>query len=157
MKAPVLRTLVFLMIAYGAFSSSFDAALGLSYRLHFPKIAEVFGAFTPGDDYRRFIPVFDAVPSWAVGLSLVAGLLYLATLWPLLRGRRELFPFFTAAVAVDLIHYAVLRSIPAYAALMGSGHIHMEYLLYGFLLAGCGIAWWIARPPQSPLFAAPQS
>ncbi len=156
MKAPVLRTFVFLLIAYGAFSSFFDAGLGLSYRLHFLKIAEFFGSFTPGDDYRRFIPVFDAIPSWALGLSLVAGLLYLASVWPLLRARRELFPIFTAAVAVDLIHYAVLRSIPAYAELMGSGHINMEYVLYGFLLVGCGIAWWVARPPQNPRYAALQ-
>ena len=157
MKAPVLRTLVFLLIVYGAFSSLFDAGLVLSYRLHFTKIAEIFGSFTPGDEYRRFVPVFDAIPSWAVGLSLVAGLLYLASLWPLLRARRELFPIFTAAVAVDLIHYAVLRSIPAYAELMGTGHIHTEYVLYGFLLVGCGIAWWIARPPQSRPYAALQS
>jgi len=157
MKAPVLRTLVFLLIAYGAFSSFFDAGLILSYRLHFTKIAEFFGAFTPGDDYRRFIPAFDATPSWAIGLSLVAGLLYLASVWPLLRGGRELFAIFTAAVAVDLIHYAVLRSSPAYAELMGSGHIHMEYVLYGFLLVGCGIAWWVARPPQNSAYAALQS
>jgi len=150
MNARVLRTLVFLLVAYGAFSNLFDAAISLSCRLHFPKIAEFFGSFTPGDDYRRFIPVFDAIPSWALGLSLVAGLLYLASAWPLLRERRYLFPIFTAAVAVDLIHYAVLRSIPAYAELMGSGHLHTEYVLYGFLLAGCGIAWWVARPPQHP-------
>ena len=156
MKAPVLRALVFLLVAYGAFSSLFDAALGLSYRLHFPRIAEFFGSFTPGDDYRRFIPVFDAIPSWALGLSLVAGLLYLASVWPLLRARRELFPIFATAVAVDLIHYAVLRSIPAYAELMGPGHIHMEYVLYGFLLVGGGIAWWVARPPQHPPLAALQ-
>jgi len=156
MKAPVLRALVFLRIAYGAFSSFFDAGLVLSYRLHFSKIAEFFGSFTPGDDYRRFIPVFDAIPSWAVGLSLVAGLLYLASLWSLLRARRELFPIFAVAVAVDLIHYAVLRSTPAYAELMGSGHIHMEYVLYGFLLAGCGIAWWVGRPPQNRPYAALQ-
>jgi hypothetical protein len=148
MKAPAIRMLIFPLIAYGAFSSFFDVGLGLSYRLHFRKIAEFFGSFTPGDDYRRFIPVFDAIPSWALGLSLVAGLLYLASVWPLLRGSRELFPIFTAAVAVDLLHYAVLRSIPAYAELMGSGHLHMEYVLYGFLLAGCGIAWWVARPPH---------
>jgi len=157
MKAPVLRSLVFLLIAYGAFSSFFDAGLVLSYRLHFTKIAEFFGSFTPGDAYRRFIPVFDAIPSWAVGLSLVAGLLYLASLWPLLRARRELFPIFAAAVAVDLVHYAVLRSTPAYAELMGPSHIHVEYVLYGFLLVGCGVAWWVARPPQDPRYAALQS
>jgi hypothetical protein len=109
-------------------------------------------ATTIAGSFRRF----DATPSWAIGLSLVAGLLYLASVWPLLRARRQLFPIFTAAVAVDLIHYAVLRSIPAYAELMSSGHIRVEYVLYGFLLVGCGIAWWVAHPPQSRPYAALQ-
>ncbi len=39
---------------------------------------------------------------------------------------------------------------------MGSGHIHMEYVLYGFLLVGCGIAWWVARPRNIPAIAALQ-
>jgi hypothetical protein len=146
MKAPVSRTLLFVLIAYGAFSSFFDAGLVLSYRLHFLNVAKALGAFTPGDDYRRFIPAFDAVPYWALWVSPVTGALYLAAVWPLLRGARALFPIFSAAVAVDLIHYSVLRCLTSYAELFSPGHIHMDYVLYGFLLAGCGIAWWVARP-----------
>lgn len=61
------RGLLALLIVEQALSFLFVTALTLAYRLHYPEVAKSLGGFTPGDDYRRFVPLMDTTPWWLQG------------------------------------------------------------------------------------------
>jgi|HubBroStandDraft_4_1064222.scaffolds.fasta_scaffold216385_2 hypothetical protein len=66
------RVLLTLLIASQVLSMLFATVLTAAYRLHYLGVAAFLDGFTPGDDYRRFIPLMDATPWWihgAVGRS----------------------------------------------------------------------------------------
>jgi hypothetical protein len=93
----------------------FAPSLTIAYRLHELGIANALGARTPGDDYHRFIPLMDATPNWLLGIWVLSGLLCLATAWRLLRNRHGAYPFFVAALLLQLAGEAVVYLMPAYA------------------------------------------
>ena len=80
-----------------ALSMLFATALTLAYRLHYVRGAAFLGTFTPGDDYRRFIPLMDATPWWIHTLWVTAAVLFVACAVQLLRKRRAAFLLFAAA------------------------------------------------------------
>lgn len=91
------RGLLALLIATQVLSMLFATVLTLAFRLHHLGVAAFLGGLTPGDDYRRFIPLMDATPWWNHGLWVAASGLFFASAWQLLRDRPSAFPFFGAA------------------------------------------------------------
>jgi hypothetical protein len=56
-----------LVIGFEAFRALFAPLMVLSYRLGDIGVTQALGGLTPGDDYRRFIPLMDTVPGWLLG------------------------------------------------------------------------------------------
>ena len=108
------RGFLALLILPQALSMLFATVLTASYRLHYVGLATFFGAFTPGDDYRRFIPLMDATPRWIHGLWVAAAVLFFASAWQLLRDRAAAFPLFAGAWVLGTVGNLISQSMPAY-------------------------------------------
>jgi hypothetical protein len=108
------RVLLTLLIASQVLSMLFATALTVAYRLHYVGAATFLGGFTPGDDYRRFIPLMDAMPWWIHGLWVSASVLFLASGWQLLRKSRAAFLLFAAAWVLGAVGNLISQSMPAY-------------------------------------------
>lgn len=79
------RSALACLIALLALREFFAPLLIFAYRMQYMGLAHFLGLRTAGDDYRRFIPIMDATPSWLVVLWVASGLLYLVALWQMLR------------------------------------------------------------------------
>jgi hypothetical protein len=109
-----VRGFLALLILSQVLSMLFATVLTAAYRLQYAGVATFLGAFTPGDDYRRFIPLMDATPWWLHGLWVAANVLFFASGWQLLQNRRTAFPFFAAAWVLGTVGNLIAQSIPAY-------------------------------------------
>lgn len=109
------RAVLAVLIAMQAMSMLFASVLTAAYRSGYINVAIFLGSFTPGDDYRRLIPLMNQVPWWlhlvwvvaAAGFALAAGLL----LW----NRPLAFPAFAAAAILGAAGDLYSRRLPAYA------------------------------------------
>ncbi len=108
------RGLLALLIAGQVLSMLFATVLTAVYRLQALRVAAFLGGFTPGDDYRRFIPLMDATPWWIHALWVGASVLFFASGWQLLRKRQVAFPLFAAAWFLGAVGNAISQSMPAY-------------------------------------------
>jgi hypothetical protein len=108
------RAALVLSIGCEALSMLFATALTVASRLHYLGGAAFLGTFTPGDDYRRFIPLMDATPWWIHALWVTAAVLFLACAVQLLRKRRAAFFLFAAAWVLGAVGNLISQSIPAY-------------------------------------------
>jgi hypothetical protein len=108
------RVFLTLLIASQVLSMLFATALTVAYRLHYLGVAAFLGGFTPGDDYRRFIPLMDATPWWIHGLWVSASVLFLASGWKLLQNNRVAFPLFAAAWVLGVVGNLISQSMPIY-------------------------------------------
>lgn len=108
------RVLLTLLIAREVLSMLFATALAAAYRLRYLRLAEFLGGFTPGDDYRRFIPLLEATPWWVHGLWVAAAFLFLLSAWHLSRDDRAAFHLFALAWALGSVGSWVTASLPAY-------------------------------------------
>ncbi len=106
------RGFLTLLISGQVLSFLFATALAAVYRLHYLQIAAFLGGFTPGDDYRRLIPLMDAIPWWVHGLWVAASALFLVSAWHLLRKSRAAFPLFAAAWVLGTVGNLITQSIP---------------------------------------------
>jgi len=91
----------------------FAPFLIFSYRMHYLGLANFLGMRTAGHDYRRLIPVMDAIPAWLPVLWAASGLLFLAALWRMLRRQSASGLLFFLAFGLDLVGLWVVRSIQA--------------------------------------------
>jgi hypothetical protein len=107
------RAFLALLIVSQVLSMLFATVLTAAYRLHHLRIAAFLGGFTPGDDYRRFIPLMDSTPWWIHGLWVSAAVLFFASGWQLLRNRPAASLFATAWV-LGLAGNLISQSTPAY-------------------------------------------
>jgi hypothetical protein len=82
----IVRLALAALIAFKALDDVFATALTMAYRMNFLGMAERLGRLTPGDNYSRLIPLMDAVPLWLHGLWVSAGILYLVSIWLVIRG-----------------------------------------------------------------------
>jgi len=112
-----MRWLLVLFIAHQAFEVLFAPAMILAWRAHALGLTQALGRSTPGDDYRRFVPLMDATPDWMIGLAIVAGGLYLVSAWRLLLDRRGAFVLFAVAFGLELASMGAKYVIPGYAEL----------------------------------------
>ncbi|HEY1760868.1 MAG TPA: hypothetical protein VGG72_36195 [Bryobacteraceae bacterium] len=92
-----VRAFLALLIFSQVLNFLFATVLTAAYRLHFLELAEGLGRGTPGDDYRRFIPLMDATPWWVHGLWIAASVVFAFSAWQLIRDKRAAFPLFAAA------------------------------------------------------------
>ena len=109
-----LRAFLALLIGTQVLSMLFATVLTLAYRLDFLGLARLIGEFTPGDDYRRFIPLMEATPWWLHGLWVAASILFFASAWQLLRKRRAAFSLFAAAWILGTAGNLISQSLPEY-------------------------------------------
>ena len=114
MNPDFARAVLALSIGGEALSMLFATILTAAYRLHDLHAAAFPGAFTPGDDYRRLIPLMDATPWWIHALWVAAGVLFVTSALQLLRKRRSAFPLFAAAWVLGTAGNLISQSMPAY-------------------------------------------
>ena len=114
MNRGLARGALVLSIGCEALSMLFATALTVACRLHYVGGAVFLGRFTPGDDYRRFIPLMDATPWWIHALWVTAGILLFACAVQLLRKRRAAFLLFAAAWVLGAAGNLIPQSLPAY-------------------------------------------
>ncbi len=114
MNSGWVRAILVPAIVCEALSMLFATALTVAYRIHDPGSAAFLGAFTPGDDYRRFIPLMDATPWWIHALWVTAAVLFAACAVQLLRKRRAAFLLFAAAWVLGAAGNLISQSMPAY-------------------------------------------
>lgn len=99
-----VRMLLGLMVLWQAFSSCFASILTAFYKFGMLDAAEALGRSTPGDDYRNFIPLMEAVPLSVHVAYVMAGLAFLATLAALLtRHHRAAFQFYLGGLGLTLL------------------------------------------------------
>jgi hypothetical protein len=108
------RALLTLFIGAEAASMLFASALTAAWRLHNDKAAAFLGAFTPGDDYHRFIPLMAATPWWLHAIWVGAAVLFLASAAEFLRKRVAAFPLFAAAGLLALLGNLISQSMAEY-------------------------------------------
>jgi hypothetical protein len=108
------RALLALLIGGEALSMLFATILTAAYRLHDLDTAAFLGAFTPGDDYHRLIPLMDATPWWIHALWVAAAVLFVTSALQLLRKRSAAFPLFAVAWVLGTVGNLISQSMPAY-------------------------------------------
>jgi hypothetical protein len=108
------RFLVTSIFAVMAIRDFFATALTIAYRTDALGIATRLGRATAGDDFRRFIPLMDAVPYWLHAMWVCAGVLYLMAIADIALHTRRVHVLVAAAVALDLM--AEVLSHPIIAA-----------------------------------------
>jgi len=72
LRTPLARSVLALMIGFEAFQALFAPMMVFSYRLGDIGVTRTLGGLTPGDDYRRFIPLMDTANE--LPLSLLVGI-----------------------------------------------------------------------------------
>lgn len=108
------RALLALLIATQVLSMLFATVLTVAYRANYLRLARFMGGFTPGDDYRRFIPLMDATPWWVHALWVTASLVFFAAGWQLLRDRAAAFPLFAVGWLCGTAGNMISQSMPVY-------------------------------------------
>jgi hypothetical protein len=109
-----VRALLVALILTQVASFLFATVLTVAYRGHHLGMAAFLGGFTPGDDYRRFLPLMER-PSWGLhALWVGASVLFLAAAVQLLRRQVTAFALFAAAWALGTVGNLIAESSPVY-------------------------------------------
>ena len=119
--APLVRTLgarllLAALIIGRAVDLLFATVLTLAYRFHHLGTASFLGGFTPGDDYRRLIPLMDATPWWIHALWVAGSTLCLIAAWELMRNRPAAFLAFGAAWIAGAVGDICCTAMPEFRA-----------------------------------------
>lgn len=115
-----VRRIVALFLLLRAVDLLFATVLTLAYRLNLLKLAGFLGAFTPGDDYRRLIPLLNATPWWVHAFWVAGSLFCAVAACELLRNRRGAFPAFAAAWILGCAGELVASALPEYHAVFSN-------------------------------------
>src|SRR5258708_37469607 len=91
------------MIGFEVVQALFAPMMVVSYRLGDIGVTGTLGGLTPGDDYRRFIPLMDTANELPLSLWSVSGILFIAAAWQLVRTRRAAFGLFALAYVLSRI------------------------------------------------------
>lgn len=112
LRAPAARAVLALVIFTQVAAFLFATALTLAVRGGHLRLAAFLGSFTPGDDYRRFIPLMDATPWWIHTLWVAASAIFLVSAIALIRGRGAAFGAFAAAWLLGSLGNWISESMP---------------------------------------------
>jgi hypothetical protein len=107
-----IRAAGVLLALFSAFGAMFPSIITLAYRMR-SGMLEGLGRMTPGDDYRRLVPLMNAIPDWLHVLTLAAGACYVVAALCLLRRRRSAYVALLLAVALELSAERLTRPIAA--------------------------------------------
>lgn len=110
------RAILTLLLATQVLSFLFATILTLAWRLHCLGLAAFLGSFTPGDDYRRFIPLMDSIPWWIHAMWVAASVLFFASAWQLIRKRPSAFLLFAAGWIIGTTGNLIGQASPVYRA-----------------------------------------
>lgn len=149
MRGRAVRWLLTVAILLLAVREVFATALTLAYRLNDLKLANALGRLTPGDDYRRFVPLLNATPLLHHGLWLVGTGLFVVSAILLSRGKPIAAPLFASACGLDLVVWLVQRTSPTYVAAFhfnasNAMRDHVAPTAQLILMMGLGLAIWAA-------------
>jgi hypothetical protein len=127
----------------------FAPLLIFAWRMHYLGLAHFLGLRTAGDDYRRLIPLMDAVPFWLPVLWVVAGLLYLVSLWRMLRKSDVSHAPFFLAFALDLFGEWVARSVEASTGVVAVPNLAVRLTGVVLTLSAGFLLWRMTRRPRA--------
>ncbi|MFH1574782.1 MAG: hypothetical protein ABIG68_12420 [Acidobacteriota bacterium] len=113
MDPPLVRLMVTALLALKALDDFFATTLTIAHRIGALGVAERLGRVTPGDDYRRLVPLMEAVPMWLHGLWVIAGILYLLAIASVVRRTGGAHILVLVAVGIELVALVVGRPIVA--------------------------------------------
>jgi len=152
----LIRWLAAGLLALKVLDDFFATALTIAYRVGASRVAEALGGATPGDDYRRFIPLMEAVPAWLHGLWVSAGLLYLAAIAGIVRRRTGVHILVLVAVGIEVVATLAGRAIAASTGVVpnpdAGGPADVVRLILPLLLAL--VLWQSGRRTLPPTSAA---
>lgn len=114
----VMRALLLFVITLEAWSNFFATIVTIAYRSGHLGLPETVSGMMPGDDYRPFIPLMNAIPWWVHVLWVSSALFYLGAAGHLFTRQRGLaFPLFTAGFALSIAGEIASRIVMAAAGL----------------------------------------
>jgi hypothetical protein len=148
-----VRLLLSAVLALKVFDNLLPAALTIAYRSERLGLAQWLAGFTPGDDYRRFIPLMDVIPTWMHVLAGVAGSLYLLAIGMLLfRNVRAYVPVLIAFAIEVIAHFLGKPIIEASGVVVHPNESILVSVVFPFVLPLllAGVLWWAARPAPRP-------
>lgn len=108
-----VRVVGVIVAAFRAFDVLLPTVLTAAYRMGAFGATEGLGRMTPGDDYRRLIPLMEAIPTWMHAASVACGACYLIAAVGLLGRRRPAYIALLLGVGVELVLTLFGRSIVA--------------------------------------------
>ena len=151
------RALLAVPVFLLALREFFAPLLTFAYVQHDTLLVRVMSGRLPGDEVARFVPLMQATPLWMHGLWLATGLLFLLSVWGLLRGSRMAFRYFVAGLALVLIAglaFGLLKqSVPALreaalaAATFPTFNVRRDILVPAgqvILLGGVALMMWLS-------------
>lgn len=112
----IARAILTLALATQVLSFLFATVLTLAWRLHYLGLAAFLGSFTPGDDYRRFIPLMDSIPWWIHAMWVSASILFFASAWQLIRKQPSAFLIFACGWILGTAGNLIGQASPVYRA-----------------------------------------
>jgi hypothetical protein len=102
--AAIARGVLIFFIALEVLSNFFATIVTVAYKTGHMGIVQAMSGQMPGDDYRPFIPLMNAIPWWVHALWVGSGILYLIAAGLLFTSRRSAaFPLFTGGFALTMI------------------------------------------------------
>jgi hypothetical protein len=102
--AVAVRALLIVFIAVEALSNLFATVATIAYKTGRLGVVGAMGGQMPGDDYRPFIPLMNAIPWWVHALWVTAAMFYVVSAGLLVtRHRATAFPAFLTGFALALV------------------------------------------------------
>jgi len=149
----IVRVAVALLILFKAFGAAFATAMTVAYKMNQLGVTESFGKMTPGDDYRRLIPLMEAVPAWLHALWVAAALCYLAAIVGLLTRQRLAYVAVVVGLGLELAGTLLERPIIEAVGVRANPNpsVLAQFLQFGLPLLVAVAAWYGSRPQAGRL------
>jgi hypothetical protein len=143
----VVRLMVALPLLFQALDDLLATLGTIAYRTGALELAERLGRFTPGDNYRRLIPLMEAVPAWLHGLWLLAGALYIIAIARFVRRRGAAHVLVLLALGAEILARAFGRPIIAATGVVANPNPSLiaTILPLAFPLVIAGLFWKASR------------
>jgi len=142
------------MATFRAFGAVFPTLLTIAYYRGAVGMTESLGSMTAGDDYRRLVPLMEAIPSWVHALATAEGACYLVGAVCLLVRRRAAYIALLFGVSLELVLTLFGRSLQAevgVAAVPNPSFLAAVILPFALPLLLAFAAWSGSRRASNPM------